>query len=269
MKNNNDLIASFPRATSVYEHVRTTTTATSASGGSDDAGTETHLETGCKDLDELLGGGICRGEVTEVFGTAGCGKTQLVLSLCRAATRDGGRALLVDTDGSISIGRMGELKLPLDRILIMRAADADRTLALLPALVRHTLSKIDDVRLVAIDSVTAIFHGCSLPRTVRRLQVLVDRLSHLSVVHDMAVVLTNDAARHGGVYMGQSVEDENNEPGESALGASWQGVCPVRLCLRMQGVDRHATVVDHPRVSGGHAQFAISSSGFVEEQEDM
>ena len=41
-----------------------------------------HLTTGCKDLDELLGGGIETGSITEIFGEFRTGKSQLCHTLC-------------------------------------------------------------------------------------------------------------------------------------------------------------------------------------------
>lgn len=44
--------------------------------------TERFLTTGCSRLDAKLGGGIpCRG-ITQIYGAAGTGKSQLVLQLC-------------------------------------------------------------------------------------------------------------------------------------------------------------------------------------------
>mmetsp|Transcript_10427 Transcript_10427/g.43194 ORF Transcript_10427/g.43194 Transcript_10427/m.43194 type:complete len:121 (-) Transcript_10427:1897-2259(-) len=40
------------------------------------------LVTFCKDLDDLLGGGIAVGEVTELCGCPGIGKTQTCIQLC-------------------------------------------------------------------------------------------------------------------------------------------------------------------------------------------
>ncbi|MFZ0222396.1 MAG: ATPase domain-containing protein, partial [Candidatus Nitrosopolaris sp.] len=40
------------------------------------------LPTGCKSLDNLLGGGIEAGVITQVYGPPGSGKTQLCHTLC-------------------------------------------------------------------------------------------------------------------------------------------------------------------------------------------
>ena len=41
-----------------------------------------NLSTGCKDLDEMLGGGMEAGRITELFGEYRTGKTQSCQTLC-------------------------------------------------------------------------------------------------------------------------------------------------------------------------------------------
>lgn len=63
------------------------------------------ISTGSKDLDNLLGGGIETGSLTEVFGEFRTGKTQLCHTLCVTAQRPldqggaEGRVIYVDTEG--------------------------------------------------------------------------------------------------------------------------------------------------------------------------
>ncbi len=55
------------------------------------------LETGVRNLDALLGGGLPRGTVTVVAGSPGAGKTILVQQLCFHAARGGRRVLYFNT----------------------------------------------------------------------------------------------------------------------------------------------------------------------------
>lgn len=67
-----------------------------------------NLVTFCRSIDSLLGGGMALGEVTEVAGNPGCGKTQLAMQLsvdARLPTEYGGVAgetVYIDTEGSFS-----------------------------------------------------------------------------------------------------------------------------------------------------------------------
>ena len=64
------------------------------------------LPTGCDGVDELLGGGLRQGQVTELTGEAGAGKTQLCLSAAASAAALGHRVVYVDTGGCFSASRV-------------------------------------------------------------------------------------------------------------------------------------------------------------------
>lgn len=61
---------------------------------------------GSTDLDNLLGGGIETGSITEIFGEFRTGKTQLCHTLCVTAQRPldqggaEGRVIYIDTEGT-------------------------------------------------------------------------------------------------------------------------------------------------------------------------
>ena len=67
-----------------------------------------NLVTFCRSIDQLLGGGIGIGEVTEIAGSPGCGKTQLATQLsvdARLPEEFGGVAgetVYIDTEGNFS-----------------------------------------------------------------------------------------------------------------------------------------------------------------------
>ena len=63
------------------------------------------VPTGCKPLDDLLGGGFERGTITELFGEGGSGKSNIVLVLAAGVARAGKKAIIIDTEG-ISLERL-------------------------------------------------------------------------------------------------------------------------------------------------------------------
>ena len=77
----------------------------------------------CAALDRLLGGGIARGQLTEVCGPPGVGKTQLALqaaldaAIPRAFGGAGGEALIVDSEGSVLPERAAAMAQALSRHL--------------------------------------------------------------------------------------------------------------------------------------------------------
>ena len=57
-----------------------------------------HLKTKCKPLDDLLGGGIENKTVTEIYGEAGSGKTNLCLQISRESAINGNKVVYIDTE---------------------------------------------------------------------------------------------------------------------------------------------------------------------------
>ena len=62
----------------------------------------------CKGIDELLGGGFEAGAITEIYGEAGSGKTNLCLQLARHVLMEGKKVIYIDTEG-LSKDRMAQI----------------------------------------------------------------------------------------------------------------------------------------------------------------
>ena len=62
----------------------------------------------CDSLDKMLNGGIENGALTEFYGEAGSGKTNICLQLLRNAIRGGKKAILIDTEG-VSLERLKQI----------------------------------------------------------------------------------------------------------------------------------------------------------------
>lgn len=60
---------------------------------------ESLLASGCEPLDNLLRGGFEKGIVTQVYGAAGSGKTNLCLQLAVECVRQGQRVIYIDSEG--------------------------------------------------------------------------------------------------------------------------------------------------------------------------
>jgi len=57
------------------------------------------LSSGCKPLDELLGGGFEKGIVTQIYGAAGTGKTNICIQLAVECVKQGQKVIFIDTEG--------------------------------------------------------------------------------------------------------------------------------------------------------------------------
>ena len=67
-----------------------------------------YLKLNCKPLDNLLGGGIESGIITEVYGEAGSGKSNLCLQAIRECASKGKKVAFIDSEG-VSIERINQI----------------------------------------------------------------------------------------------------------------------------------------------------------------
>ena len=116
------------------------------------------IETGLKKLDQLLGGGIKEGLITDISGQNSTGKTQLVFQICISVLKNGKEILFQDTTGEFRPERLVEMlkirkldPILLDKIKIGRITNSVQQ--------SKYLSKIatNDFSLIVIDNATDLF----------------------------------------------------------------------------------------------------------------
>ncbi|HTE55948.1 MAG TPA: hypothetical protein VK698_34080 [Kofleriaceae bacterium] len=78
------------------------------------------IEVGRRGVDELLGGGVPRGQVVEVSGSSSSGKATLAFGVCLRALEDGHAAAWIDLGGGFWPVAAAEAGLPLERLLVVR-----------------------------------------------------------------------------------------------------------------------------------------------------
>lgn len=116
------------------------------------------IKTGLKKLDDVLGGGLRNGTITDIFGESSTGKTQLALQIVAHTLSQGGTIFYQDTTGSFRPERLMDLLKSkgldsnlLDRITVGRITNTAEQL--------NSISKINESNfsLVIIDNVTDLF----------------------------------------------------------------------------------------------------------------
>lgn len=167
-----------------------------------------HVSTGSQALDEIIGGGIETGSITEAFGEFRCGKTQLSHTLCVTAQLPvdmgggNGRVAFIDTENTfrpervVSICNRFDLNSDdvLDNILVARAYTSEHQCELLD----HVAARMaaDRFALLIVDSATALFRvdftgRGELASRQQKLNQFLSRLSKLSEQFNVAVWITN------------------------------------------------------------------------------
>jgi recombination protein RecA len=81
--------------------------------------------TGIAALDACLGGGLPRGQLSELAGPASSGRTTLLHQFLAAATRRGEMAALVDTVDRLDVASLAAAGADLDRLLWIRSGRSD------------------------------------------------------------------------------------------------------------------------------------------------
>lgn len=168
------------------------------------------LSTGCKQIDDLLDGGLYTAEVTEVAGELASGKTQFCLTCAAVVSADCCKNVLyIDTQGSFSAERLLEIIQTrrkdqdnddiLKRIRCTTAIDIFDVLSVLEN-TRYNLSKQNDdyygnLKLLILDNVASIIYPILGGQQVDGHSLMVQlsqKLKQLAVNFSLAVLVINN-----------------------------------------------------------------------------
>ena len=230
------------------------------------------LTTGSQNFDDLIGGGIEPGAVTELFGEYRTGKTQLAHQLCvnvHLQYEQGGlegNALYIDTEGTFRPERIIQMANGLDidhseilkKITVGRAYNSDHQILLVREAPRIIEEK--EIKLVIVDSLIGHFRSEYIGRgtLASRQQTLnshIHDMLRLSEVYDeLAVVVTNQVSSRPDVFYGNPLIHTGGHI--VAHGAT------IRIFLRKgKGEQRVAKVVDAPNLPESDTVFTITEEG--------
>ena len=116
------------------------------------------LSTGLQKLDEFLSGGIPSSVITDIYGSNGTGKTQLLFQISINVIKNGGTILYLDTTGGFRPERILEMQKYknlevdiLDKITVSRVTNTSEQINLIKNLEHVKFS------LIVIDNITDLF----------------------------------------------------------------------------------------------------------------
>ncbi|XP_063846015.1 DNA repair protein RAD51 homolog 4-like isoform X1 [Scylla paramamosain] len=225
------------------------------------------FSTGCKMLDKLLEGGLTTGEVMEVCGASGEGKTTLCLQLAlHAALEQGLCVLFVDPVGGLNHLTMNPLveALPhdsqvvdnaLSRIKVTGASDIWEVFAALRIATQPFIpvrcgrlgkggaqgGNLAKIKLVIIDSLASVMLPLITKEDSKQglaiLNQLAVRLKTVAKEHQVAVVVVNNAVQAGSGH--NNLQHHTPKPKwMPTLGRFWRSVPHIRLYVkRVRGTD--------------------------------
>jgi DNA repair protein RadB len=215
------------------------------------------LPSGCQSLDLLLSGGFESGIITQLYGEAGTGKSNIVMQLAVQATARGLRVIFIDTEG-FSAERFKQIAGPgaeemAAKIMIFEPMSLEQQ-----AIAIREASKIagQNLGLVILDSATSLYRvllEAEDNRSVRRtLTVQLSELQEIARRHRIPVVITNQ------VYM--DIENNSLRP---IGGTGLEHICKAIIFLEKKGEGvRSARIMKHRSSPEGiTADFRLTARG--------
>ena len=229
------------------------------------------ITTGSDNLDELFGGGIETGAITELFGEYRTGKTQIAHQLCvtvQLPRERGGldaKAAYIDTEGTFRPERLVEMaerfeldpKEVLANITVGRAYTSDHQVNLSRDI--SAIARDKNIRLVVLDSLTSHFRAEYIGRGTlatrqQKLNQHIHFLLKLAEMHHVAILVTNQVMARPDFFFG--------DPTAPIGGHIVAHSCTTRVYLRKsKQTKRVARIVDSPNLPEVEAIFEILADG--------
>lgn len=236
-----------------------------------------------KSLDDLLEGGIDVGSVTELFGEAGSGKTQLCMQLALSCQMNPlkGKTVFISSIKSLPTQRLAAMadamalkykellnSSPLDNIFIKNCCTSTELQELVKTKLPRLLSDKPGIRLVIIDSIAGVFMAQDdYVDRAKQMRSIVHGFERLADLYNFAIVATNH------VVVELQDDSQSNCETKAALGETWDSLVVTKLKVgktekrNKVGPEivavRFMDVVYSPRLPRAKAKFSIYSSGIV------
>ena len=231
------------------------------------------ISTGCKAFDELIGGGIESGAITECYGAFGSGKTSLAHQLAinvqipEEEGGVGGCAVWIDTEGTIRPEYLKELAIAkgmdpeksLENFRGVRAFNSDHQMLL--------VDKIEDliekdglnVKIIIVDSLMGHFRSEFVGRGTladrqQKLNKHMHSLLKFATKNNIAVYVTNQVMAKPDTFFG--------DPTQAIGGHIVAHTSTYRVYLRRgKKGTRVAKLVDAPALPDGECTFIVTGEG--------
>jgi DNA repair protein RadA len=158
--------------------------------------------TGSSQLDEILGGGIEVGSITQFYGAPGSGKSQICLTVCALLPKQY-RSIYIDTEHKLRPIRIQQIlenrglqsNNVLNNILITKPFNTqqmERSIDQIPTFFDSNRS----IKLIVVDLIINLlrieYSGRSqLPARQQKLNLIMSKLHNLAIEKNIAIIITN------------------------------------------------------------------------------
>ena len=230
------------------------------------------ITTSSKNLDNIIGGGVETGAVTEVYGSYGSGKTSLAhqlavnVQLPKEQGGANGAVVWIDSEGTLRpefIMKLATAKgldpeMALKNFRGVRAFNSDHQMLLVDK-IEELIKNGLNVKLVIVDSLTSHFRSEYVGRgTLADRQQKINKHIHallkLANTYNIAIYITNQVMARPDVFFG--------DPTEAIGGHVLHHASTYRLYLRRgKKGTRVAKLVDAPALPEAEAIFIVTDEG--------
>jgi DNA repair protein RadB len=216
----------------------------------------TRLSLNCQPLDDLLGGGIENKSLTEFYGEAGTGKTNICLQAARECAKTGKKVGFIDSEG-VSIERLQQLctqkeyneKDILDNILIFSPTTQEDQ----EKMIKNAI-KVQDIKLIIVDTLN-IFYRLNLEEDKEKTMRLFSR----------QVAVLQKAAREKNLHVIITEQVYTDKNGDIKPFTNRDVEHIVKTIIKLEKTDigmRKATIMKHrSQPEGNTATFQITRCG--------
>lgn len=212
-------------------------------------------------IDNIMGGGVEKGGLTQFYGPPGSGKTNIVLKLMVQCVKKGKKAIFIDTEGGLSIERIKQISRDefdkfADNIIVFEPTTFKEQDDVLKKVENILESKKENIEILVLDSAVALYrikegNSTQINRELGKQMALLSRIARK---HNIAVVITNH------IY---SVFDGNNliEPVGGTILKYWSKIM-VELERGDENGERYAVLKRHKsKPEGLKVRFWIVEDG--------
>ena len=233
------------------------------------------LKTNCKEVDNLIGGGVIPECTYEVYGAFGSGKTQFCNTLTTEAIKDEKNVVWIDCEDTFRPRRIVEILMAkgyvedkeeakeyLNRITYFYTPNTEQLMGTINALSKTLQEK--KPRIVILDGSIGQFREEYLGRgtlSERQNQIarLMTHLKNISFYFKCTVVFTNQVQSDPAIMFGDPIKP---------IGGNIVGhASTYRIYFKKSGKKRIARMVDSPEHPQTDAEFALNAKG-IDDIED-
>lgn len=231
------------------------------------------ITTSSKAFDDLIGGGIETGAITECFGEFGSGKSQMAHQLAvsvqtlKSKGVENPVTVFIDTENTFRPERIKQISMALNldpdevlkNIRVARAFNSDHQMLLVDKIEDLIKNQNLNVKLIVIDSLTAHFRAEFIGRgTLADRQQKINKHMHtlakLADMYNLAVYVTNQVQSDPAQFFG--------DPTKAVGGNIVAHASTYRFYLRKgKKGTRVAKLIDSPSFPDGEAMFSVTENG--------